>query len=119
MNYAVATITLMLLSGLAQAQESCAAKEAEISRQLEHALADGNDKRVRGLETALKKVRANCTDEGLQAERQEEIEEARDEVVEREADLREALEEGSPRKIETRKHKVLEAQDELHDALAE
>ncbi len=119
MNYAVATLMLMLLSGLAQAQESCAAKEAEISRQLEHGRAHGNDRRGRGLETALKNVRVNCTDEGLQAERQEEIEEARDEVVEREADLREALEEGSARKIETRKHKVLEAQGELHDVLAE
>lgn len=119
MNYAVATITLMLVAGLAQAQESCASKEAEISQQLEHARAHGNDRRARGLETALGKVRANCTDEVLQAERQEEIEEARDEVVERESDLREALEEGSPRKIETRKHKVLEAQDELRDALAE
>lgn len=119
MNYAVATIALMLVASLAQAQESCASKEAEISRQLEHARAHGNTNRAKGLEIALGKVQANCTDGGLQAERQEEVEEAREEIVEREADLREALEEGSARKIETRKHKVLEAQDELRDALAE
>lgn len=116
MNYAVATIALMLAASLAQAQESCADKEAEITRQLEHAQAYGNAGRVRGLETALEKVQANCTDAGLRAERQEKIEEARDEVAEREADLREALEDGSPEKIEKRKQKLAEAEDELHDA---
>ncbi|MBA1273282.1 DUF1090 domain-containing protein [Stutzerimonas azotifigens] len=119
MNYAVATITLMLVAGLAQAQESCAEKKAEITRQLEHAQTHGNAGRVRGLETALEKVQANCTDAGLRAERQEKIEEAREEVAERKADLQEALKDGSPEKIEKRKQKLAEAEDELRDAQAD
>lgn len=116
MNYAVAAITLMLAAGLAQAQESCAEKELEITRQLEHAQANGNAGRVRGLETALEKVQAHCTDAGLRAERQEKIDEARDEVAEREADLREAQKDGSPDKIEKRRQKLAEAEQELRDA---
>jgi hypothetical protein len=116
MKYAIATISLMLATGLVQAQESCAAKEAEISRQLEHAREHGNDRRVRGLETAQNEVQCACTDAGLQAERQEDIDEARDEVAEREADLQEALEDGSPEKIEKRQRKLREAQDGLREA---
>lgn len=119
MNYPFATITLLLVAGLAQAQERCAEKEAQITRQLEHAQADGNAGRVRGLKIALENVQASCTEAGLEAERQAKIEDARDEVAEREADLREAQEDGSPKKIERREHKLVEAQDELRDAQAE
>lgn len=116
MNYAIACITLMLAAGLAHAQESCADKESQISRQLDQAQSHGNAGRVRGLEIALEKVQANCTDAGLRAERQEKIEEARDEVAERKADLQEALKEGSPEKIEKRKQKLAEAEQELREA---
>lgn len=119
MKYAIAIPCLMLAVGLAQAQENCAAKETEIRRQLEHAQEQGNAGRIRGLETALREVRANCTDAGLQAERQEMIDEARDEVAEREADLQEALRDGSAGKIEKRQRKLAEAQEELREALAD
>ncbi len=116
---AVATlIVLMLAAGHAHGQ-GCAEKEAELRRKLEVARERGGDRRIRGLETALRSVQMNCTEAGLQAERQEAIDEARDEVAEREADLQEALEDGSPEKIETRREKLREAQDELREALAE
>jgi len=73
MKYAVAIAGLMLAAGLAQAQESCAGKEAEIRRQLDHAREQGNDGRIRGLETALRKMQTSCTEAGLQAEREHEI----------------------------------------------
>lgn len=117
MKYAVAIAGLMLAAGLAQAQESCAGKEAEIRRQLDHTREQGNDGRIRGLETALRKMQTSCTEAGLQAERQHEIDEAHNEVAEREADLQEAQHDGSAEKIEKRKRKLVEAQDELREAL--
>jgi hypothetical protein len=64
-------------------------------------------------------VQASCTDAELQAERQHEIDEARSEVAEREADLREALRDGSAEKIEKRKRKLAEAQSELREVLTD
>ena len=108
MNVLVAMTLLALASGLAQAQESCAGKEAEIRRQLEHAREQGNADRIEGLETALGKVRAHCTDAGLQAERQEEI-------GEREAELQEALDDGHQQKIGKRERKLAEAREALRE----
>lgn len=117
MKIAVAMTLLSLVTGLAHAQESCASKEVDIRRQLEHAREQGNAGRIDGLETALSKVRAHCTEEGLQAERQEEIDEAREEIGERETDLQEALRDGDPEKIETRERKLAEAREELREIL--
>ncbi|MCQ4289192.1 DUF1090 domain-containing protein [Pseudomonas stutzeri] len=119
MKIAVAMTLLSLMTGLAHAQESCASKEAGILRQLEHAREQGNAGRIGGLETALSKVRAHCTDAELQAERQEDIDEAREEISEREADLQEALRGGDPEKIETRERKLAEARNELREILEE
>lgn len=119
MKIAVAMTLLSLMTGLAHAQESCASKEADILRQLEHAREQGNAGRIGGLETALSKVRAHCTDAELQAERQEDIDEAREEISEREADLQEALRDGDPEKIETRERKLAEARNELREILEE
>lgn len=102
MKYAIAIPCLMIVVGLAQAREHCADKEAAIGSQLEQAREQGNDGRIRGLETALRNVRAHCTDAGLQADRQKAIDDARDEVAEREVDLQDALREGSDEKIEKR-----------------
>src|SRR5690606_13753344 len=59
MKIVVAMTLLSLATGLAHAQESCASKEADIRRQLEHAREQGNAGRIEGLETALSKVRAH------------------------------------------------------------
>lgn len=117
MKIAVAMTMLLLAPGLAHAQESCAAKEAEIRNQLAHAREQGNAGRIHGLETALSKVRANCTEAGQWAERQEDIDEAREEISEREADLQEALRDGDRQKIKTRKQKLAESREELREIL--
>lgn len=110
-------VLLMFTTGLAHAQESCAGKEANIRRQLDHARDNGNAGQIRGLETALDKVRTHCTNEGLQAERQDDIDEVREEISEREADLREALEDGEPQKVERRERKLDESREELRQLL--
>lgn len=117
MKLAVAMTLLSLVTGLAHAQESCASKEADIRRQLEHAREQGNAGRIGGLETALSKVRENCSEAELQAERQEDIDEAREEISEREADLQEALRDGDPQKIDKRERKLDEAREELREVL--
>lgn len=117
MRFILSMFCLMLAAGLAQAQ-GCAEKEAEVRRKLQQAQEQGHDGRIRGLETALKSLQASCTEAGLQAERQDAIDEARREVVEREADLREAQADGSPEKIEKRQRKLSEAQEQLQDAQA-
>lgn len=117
MKHLFALSLLALACGAAQAADSCAAKEQQIQRQLEYARDEGNGARVRGLETALNKVREHCTEEGLQAERQDDIDEAREEISEREADLQEALRDGDPEKIEKRQRKLAEAREELRAIL--
>ncbi|MFV0454350.1 MAG: DUF1090 domain-containing protein [Pseudomonas sp.] len=117
MKVVVVMTLLSLAAGLAHAEESCASKEADIRRQLEYAREHGNAWRIEGLETALSKVRAHCTGAGLRAERQEDIDEAREEVREREAELQKALRDGDRKKIEKRERKLDEAREELREIL--
>jgi hypothetical protein len=115
MRYAIAALYLLLTMGFAQAQ-NCSEKENEIQRQLMHAREQGNDSRIRGLETALRSVQKNCTDAGLQAKRQREINKARKEVIERKADLQKAISNSSAETVNKRRRKLAEAQEELRDA---
>ncbi|MFL9814124.1 DUF1090 domain-containing protein [Stutzerimonas sp. VN223-3] len=117
MKTIVAVTILLLTTGLAHAQESCAEKEAEIRRQLENARDQDNTGHIRGLETALSKARTNCTEAGLRADRQKDIDEAQEEISEREADLQKALRDGDPKKIKARKHKLDESRKELREIL--
>lgn len=118
MRYAMVLLSLLLTSGLAQAQD-CSQKEVEIQRQLENAREHRNSGRIRGLEAALKSVQENCTNSDLRTKRQHAIDDARNEVAERKADLQEAIDSGSAEKIKIRQHKLAEAQEELRDALRE
>ncbi|NKQ09573.1 DUF1090 domain-containing protein [Pseudomonas sp. SST3] len=119
MKHLITLSFLALTCGAAQAADSCAAKEQQIQRQLEFAREEGNSGRIRGLETALSKVREYCTDAGLRAERREDIAEAHEEIRERKADLQEALRDGDQKKIEKRRRKLAEAQEELREVLAD
>lgn len=97
----------------------CEAKAADIQQQIEAAKTAGHDGKVNGLNTALEKVRDNCTDKTLLRELEGKVGEARDEVREREADLREAELSGDASKIAKRQAKLEEAREELKQAEAE
>ena len=97
----------------------CEAKAADIQQQIQAARDAGHDGKVKGLNTALEKVRSNCTDKGLLRELEGKVSEARDEVREREADLREAELSGDSSKIAKRQAKLEEARAELMQAEAE
>lgn len=91
----------------------CAAKRAEIQRELDSARANGPAQRVRGLETALRETSANCSDARLQDEQQARIQRQERKVAERRRDLDKARSEGKPAKISTREAKLVEEEQML------
>ncbi|SHM14163.1 DUF1090 domain-containing protein [Phytopseudomonas punonensis] len=97
----------------------CEAKAEKIEKQLQAAWAEGLTDKAKGLSTALDGVRENCSDKELMRELQARIDKARDEIREREADLRDAELGGDPEKIAKRQAKLDEAMQELNAAEAE
>ncbi|MBD9397112.1 DUF1090 domain-containing protein [Pseudomonas sp. PDM11] len=97
----------------------CEAKAVNIEKQLQAAWAEGNAEKAKGLSAALDDVRENCSDKELMRELAAKVNKARDEIREREADLREAELSGDPQKIAKRQAKLDEALQDLKDAEAE
>ena len=91
----------------------CVAKRAEVQRELDAARVDGPARRVRGLESALREVNANCSDARLQDEQQARIQRQEKKVAERRRDLDKARSEGKPAKISTREAKLAEEEQML------
>lgn len=100
-------------------QETCADKEQRITEQLQQAEAADNQQQLRGLRKALQEMRANCSEEGLAAERHQRIGESEAEVAERRDELAEAIRKGDQEKIDKREGKLAEALKELGEARAE
>lgn len=107
-------LALFSLSGFTQAAGVlCLQKEKNIEREIADAKQHDNQRRVNGLERALTEVRASCTDEKLKAAHQENINVKKQEVAEREHDLKEAEEDGDKEKIAKRQRKLQEEREEL------
>jgi hypothetical protein len=95
----------------------CLQKRADILKQIDRATQRGNDKRVAGLNKALREQEANCSPESIRKAREQDVAAARDKLAERERALQEAKDEGkSAAKIARREAKVKEARDELQRA---
>ena len=114
---------LLLLSSVSafsvadNAPQTCEQKRAEILKQIDHARQNGNDRRVAGLNKALREQEANCSPESLRKAREKDVAEAREKLAEREHELQEAKSEGKDAsKLAKREAKVKEAQDELQRA---
>ncbi|QKZ07210.1 MULTISPECIES: DUF1090 domain-containing protein [Pseudomonas] len=99
--------------------KGCAAKQQAIRTQIDQAKAHGNAEQQAGLEKALAQTQANCTDAGLQKERENKVLDARREVAQRQADLDKAMKKGDSDKINKRKDKLAESRKELQQALDE
>ncbi|MFL1405310.1 DUF1090 domain-containing protein [Marinobacter sp. M1N3S26] len=93
----------------------CAAKEAEVERQMDMAREQGNRERLRGLETSLERIRTHCTDEGLLADAEEEVRDSLEDLEEQRQELEEAIQEGDTDEIEDRREDLKEATDELEE----
>jgi hypothetical protein len=99
---------------------SCDAKRQSIEHEIAYAQTHGHAQRVEGLETALARLNANCTDAGLRSDAQKKVAQAQAKLSEREKDLREAKAEGkSAKKIASQQRKVDEAHAELERVQAE
>ncbi len=104
----------------ANAANPCLQKRADILKQIDQARQRGNDKRVAGLNKALREQEANCSPESIRKAREKDVADARDKVAERERELQEAKSDGKDAdKIAKREAKVQEAQDELQRAQKE
>lgn len=100
----------------AKAPKGCKAKEASLQWKLAAAREQGRHDRIQGLETALRNVRLWCSDNDLKAKAEVDLWEKRQEVEEREQDLREARAGGKPEKIAKREQKLEKARKELQEA---
>lgn len=94
----------------------CAAKQQHISQQIEQAKATGNSAKQAGLQTALKAVQEHCTDSSRLREQEDKALKAKQEVSQREADLKKALGTGDAQKVDKRKEKLATSRKELEDA---
>lgn len=119
-------LALLLLAGLSSAavmaaepDTDCAGKRQVLQEKIEAAQQRGNTRELDGLHRALGNIEANCDDVTLHRQRLATVEEARQEVLQREMDLRDALGSGDPEKIAKRQAKLAEARAELAQAQAE
>lgn len=101
----------------ASTDNPCLQKRADILKQIDQAKQHGNDRRVAGLNKALREQEANCSPEAIRKARAQDVAEARDKLAERERELQAARQEGREAdKLAKRAAKVKEAQDELQRA---
>lgn len=111
----------------------CDAKRANIEKQIAQAKAHNNSHRVAGLETALAKINANCTTEGLVEDAQDRVTKLEKKIAEKQEDIREieadkqkAQAKGDAKKvakydekIDDKKGDITELEAELEQARAE
>jgi hypothetical protein len=99
---------------------TCDEKRQSIEHEIAYAQAHGNRDRADGLETALAKLNANCSDASLRSDAQRKVAQAQEKLREREEDLRKAQADGkSAKKIASQQRKVDEAHAELESAQAQ
>lgn len=122
----VTLLGLLLAAGLnttpiltAVADSDCASKRQLLQEKIEVARKQGDSRKLDGLHRALGNVDSHCTDESLHSERLADVEEARQEVHQREMDLRDAMGKGDAQAIAKRQAKLAEARSELQQAEAE
>ena len=99
-----------------QTATGCEAKRLNIEQQIDYARTHGNSHRINGLEKALSELNANCTDEGLRAERESNVRKKERKVEDRRQELTEAQADGRIDKINKKQRKLEEAQAELNEA---
>ena len=94
--------------------KGCEKKFCEIERQLNIAQDKDNMRKADGLKRALENAKEHCTDKGLKEDLIEEIEEANEEIVEYESDLKEAKEYGKTDKVRKYQEKRKEEKSKIN-----
>lgn len=98
--------------------KGCAAKVANIEKELGIAKSRGQTRKAKGLEEALSAAKS-CDDQALTAEREKKVRDATNKVSVRDAELQEEIREGDKKDIAKARKKLAEAQRELTAAKAE
>lgn len=81
MKYRIAlAFGLAALSAQALASAPCLQKQQDIQREISYAEKHQNQRRIDGLNKALREVKANCSDSKLRAEHQQKIAEQKEEI---------------------------------------
>ncbi|WP_058910303.1 DUF1090 domain-containing protein [Entomohabitans teleogrylli] len=105
-----------------QYQNGCEIKKSNILRQIEYAKQYGNYHRVAGLNRALANVERYCHGAPLSTRNDDAWEKIRDKekkVSERRQELEQAKLKGDTEKISKKALRLIDAQEELNQALAE
>lgn len=117
LSSAVCAVSAAAVPALAADSNPCLQKRAAILEQIDQAQQRGNQRRVAGLNKALREQEANCTPESLRQAHEQDLADAREEVAERERALQQARSDGKDaRKIARLQAKLQEARDDLAQA---
>lgn len=120
MKKIIFTAAVSLLPVLAMAAApTCADKKNDIEKELSYATQHHQTARIDGLQTALKKLDANCSDDQLKKAYQQKVDEKQAKLDKANQALQAAQQQGkSEKKIQRQKKKVAKAQAELEEAQA-
>lgn len=119
MKHALLALAFAMFASSAMSAEpspACAAKRADIERQLDAATSQGRTREAAGLRTALDANKARCTDELLARKREDDIRQSRRKVAQREKKLEAAQRKGDAKKIARRQEELDNARRALADA---
>lgn len=92
---------------------ACQRKSAEIQQQIEQAKQAGNHNRIRGLEKALSRVKENCTNATLIADKKKDIADQQEDIDEILQDIQKNQSEGRLDKVRKLERKLQRERDEL------
>lgn len=93
--------------------KGCEKKFCEIEAQLDIAVEKGNKHKADGLRKSLDGAEEHCTDKGLRKDLAEEVEKAKEDILEYKADLQEAKEDGKADKVRKYQEKIDEEQSKI------
>ncbi|MDR8013184.1 DUF1090 domain-containing protein [Ectopseudomonas guguanensis] len=103
----------------ADGEDGCAVRRQVLQDKIAAAQQGDNTDELDGLRRALGNVDAHCEDASLHEERLASVKEAREQVQEREKDLRQAMGTGDQEQIAKQQARLAEARAELEQAEAE
>lgn len=109
------TATLLMVTNSYARAETCAARQAEIEKQLKIARHVQNNFKVAGLEKALQEVKMHCTDKGMQENRQRKAERLKRKIAEKQRDIDDVTADIQRDKLNQNQRKLSRHQRKLAD----
>lgn len=114
-TFAIAILAFGFSAPVLAVNPACEQKKIEIQRQIQHAQEAGNTHRMRGLETALSKVKTYCTDAGLIKDQKKDIADQQKDIDDLLEEIQEKESEGRYDKVKKLERKLAYKRQELED----